>query len=99
MEDILTITLVAFFIFICLMIAVNNLLHRRLRRRKLLRGIEELESLKEKGAVTEEQFESLRNRLNSRQELPLESCTISAEEMMEVIDASLKPVEELEKDE
>jgi|GEM_PF-1957037 len=98
MENILAIILVAFIVVICSFVAVGNLVRRIRRRRKLIRGIEELESLKKQGDITEEQFQSLKSRARQQQEPSVESCTLSAEEMMEAIDAALKPVGELERD-
>jgi hypothetical protein len=98
MENILAIILVAFIVVVCSFVAVGNLVYRLRKRKKLIRGIEELESLKRQGDITEEQFQSLKSRAHRRQEPPVESCTLSAEEMMEAIDAALNPVSELERD-
>lgn len=98
MENVLAIILLASIVIVCFLVAVGNLVRRLRRRRKLTRGIEELELFKRQGAITEEQFESLKKRARRQREPPVESCTLSAEEIMEAIDATLKPIGELERD-
>lgn len=98
MENTLAIILVGLIIVVCSLVAVANLIYRRRRRVELIRRMKELESLKEQGTVTEEQSQFLKNRARRRQELSIEPCTLSAEEIMEAIDAALRPLGELARD-
>ena len=98
MENILAITLLALIIVLCSLVAIGNLVHRRRRRKEPTPSLKELESLREQGIITEEELESLKDGAHRPQELSVELCTLSAEEMMEAIDAALNPVGELEKD-
>jgi len=93
MENILAIVLIAFVILVCFAVAVVNLVHRYRRRRNSAFSPERLEKLKEQGIITEEEFER-----HKTQQPSIESCTISAEEMREAIDAALKPLNDLERD-
>lgn len=98
MENILSIILLMLIIVLCSLVALGNLVYRRRKLRKLVPPLETLTSLKEQGIITEEELESLKNETRRPQELPVESCTISAEEMMEAIDAALEAIDELQGD-
>lgn len=93
MENVLAIVLIAFVILVCSAVAIVNLVHRYRRRRDSALSPERLEKLKEQGIITEEEFER-----HKTQQPAIESCTISAEEMREAIDAALKPLNDLERD-
>ena len=93
MENILAIVLIALVILVCFAVAMVNLIHRYRRRRNSPFSPERLEKLKEQGIITEEEFER-----HKTQQPAIESCTISAEEMREAIDAALKPLNDLERD-
>jgi len=93
MENILAIALIAFIILVCSAVAIANLVHRYRRRRNSALSPERLEALKKQGIITEEEFER-----HKTQQPSIESCTISAEDMREAIDAALKPLNDLERD-
>lgn len=93
MENILAIVLIACIIFVCSAVAIVNLFHRYRRRGNSALSPERLEGLKKQGIITEEEFER-----HQTQQPSIESCTISAEEMREAIDAALKPLNDLERD-
>jgi len=98
MVNALAVTLAALIVLLSSLVALGNLVYRRRRRRKSAPSLRDLELLKEQGMITEEEFESLKNGVDRPQEPSIESCTISAEEMMQGIDAALKSVSELERD-
>ena len=97
MENTLAIILMLFIVFVCFLVAAGNLFYRHRRRKELTRRMKELESLKEQGAITEEQFKSLKNRIRQQQEQPVESCTLSEAEIIEAIEAVFKQLNELER--
>ncbi len=98
MENTLAIILLAFIVILCACVAVGNLLYRRRRLKRPTASLKNLELIKEQGLLTEEEFESLKDGVSRPQGFSIESCTVSAEEIMEAIDAALKPVDELERD-
>jgi len=97
MENILAIILLLFIAILCSLLAVGNLFYRRRRSKESTPALEHLELLKKQGVITEEEFESLKDGAARLQEPSIESCIISAEEIMEAVDAALKPVDELER--
>lgn len=97
MVNILAIILAALIAFLCFLVAVGNLIYRRRRRGKSALSLKNFEVLKQQGMITEEEFESLKNGADRHQGPSIESCTISAEEMMQGTEAALKPVNELER--
>ena len=99
MENLLAIILITLVAVVCSIIAVGNLVYRRRRRGKSPAPLKNLESLKQQGIITDEEFESMKDGTQRPEAISIESCVISAEEMREAIDATLKPASELERDE
>ncbi|MFC1713771.1 hypothetical protein ACFL6S_08890 [Candidatus Poribacteria bacterium] len=94
-ESILIIALFVSIIVFCCFVAVGNLLRRRRQPKKPVLPLENLELLKKQGMVTEEEFESIKDGLAQPQGLTVESCFVSSEEIMEIIDVALRTVSEL----
>ncbi len=94
-EYILLIALLVSIIAFCCFAAVGNLIRRRRQPRRPALPLKNLESLKERGVITDEEFESIKEGVARPQGLTVESCVVSAEEIMEIIDVALRTVSEL----
>jgi len=98
MARILFIALLVSIAVLCCFAAIANLVRRRRQPKRPALPLENLELLKEQGMISEEEFESMKEGAQRPQELPIESCTLSSEEMMEAIEAALGPVNDLQLD-
>jgi len=94
MVNLLIAILIVLVVALCCLVAVGNLVRRRRFKRPAM-SLETLELLKQQGMVTEEEFESLKDGGQNPQELAVESCIFSAEEIMETIEAALGSVDNL----
>ena len=98
MARILFIVLIVLIAAKCCRVAIENLVRRRRQPEQPVISLKNLELLKEQGMITEEEFESMKEGTQRPQELAVESCILSAEEVMEAIEAALGPVNDLEID-
>ncbi len=94
-EYILIVVLLVSIIGFCCFVAVGNLIRRRRQPKRPVLPLENLELLKKQGMVTEEEFESIKDGLAQPQGLTVESCVVSSEEIMEIVDVALRTVSEL----
>lgn len=97
MENTLMIVLLVSIILLCCFAAVGNLIRRRRHSKKTVQPLDNLESLRKQGMITEEEFESIKDGATRPQEFTFESCVISSEEVMETIDVALRILNELGK--
>lgn len=95
MENTLMIVLLASIILLCCFAAVGNLIRRRRHSKKPVLPMDNLESLRKQGMITEEEFDSVKDGATRPQEFAFESCVISSEEIMETIDVALRTLNEL----
>jgi len=97
MENILMIVLLACIIVFCCLVAVGNLVRRRRQPKRPVLPLDSLELLKKQGMITEKEFEAIKDGATRPQEFTFESCVISSEEVMEIIDVALRTLSELGK--
>ncbi len=98
MTKILFIILIVLIAARCCRVAIENLVGRGRQPKPPVLPLKNLELLKEQGMITAEELESMKEGTQRPQELAVESCILSAEEVMEAIEAALGPVNNLEID-
>ena len=91
----LFITLIVLIVGFCCIVSIDNWIRHRRQAKKAGQPINNLELLKEQGLVTEEEFKSIQENAAHPQELTPESCFISSEEVMEIIEVALRTLNEL----
>ena len=98
MVNILAFALVILIAVLCSGLALFNLLSRRRSRKTVGESPANLESLKKQGLISQKELEFLQEGKSQLQELPVESCTLSSEEVMEVMEAAIESVNDLNAD-
>lgn len=99
MVNILAVALVIFIVILCSVVALFNLFSRRRWRKRSGISPANLESLKKQGLISQKEFEFLQEGKSQLQELPVELCTLSSEEIMGVMESAIDSANDLEKDE
>lgn len=98
MGTILFIILIFLIVALCCLIAIGNLIRRHREPEKQVISLENLDILKQQGMITDEEFESIKDGAQKPQDLAVESCTFSAEEVTDAVESALRIFDELTAD-
>jgi hypothetical protein len=91
MINILGFILLALIVIVCCFVAISH-------RKKKSASLKSLEIARREGIITSEELDSLKKGTNQSAELSIESCTVSAEEVMETVDSAIGVVNQLDRD-